>query len=109
LLRSNFVEGNTVVVIEHNFEVIKTADWIVDIVPQAARRQVYAACAVKCAAGRKPALERLSRTLIRDESSVATGTPEDVTKEKRSYTCAFLKPVLAEPDVRGRQWMQATE
>jgi excinuclease ABC subunit A len=60
--------GNTVVVIEHNLEVIKTADWIIDLGPEGGD-----------AGG----------------EIVAVGTPEDISAEKRSYTGAFLKPVLA--------------
>jgi len=60
--------GNTIVVIEHNLEVIKTADWIVDLGPEGGD-----------AGG----------------EIVAAGTPEDIVREKRSYTGAFLKPVLA--------------
>ena len=60
--------GNTVVVIEHNLEVIKTADWILDLGPEGGDG---------------------------GGEIVAAGTPEDVVKEKRSYTGAYLKPVLA--------------
>jgi excinuclease ABC subunit A len=60
--------GNTVVVIEHNLEVIKTADWIIDLGPEGGDG---------------------------GGEIVAAGTPEDVVHEKRSYTGAFLKPVLA--------------
>ena len=60
--------GNTVVVIEHNLEVIKTADWIIDLGPEGGDG---------------------------GGEIVAAGTPEQVVKEKRSYTGAFLKPVLA--------------
>ncbi|MGB6549529.1 MAG: excinuclease ABC subunit UvrA, partial [Xanthobacteraceae bacterium] len=60
--------GNTVVVIEHNLEVIKTADWIIDLGPEGGDG---------------------------GGEIVAAGTPEDVVREKRSYTGAFLKPVLA--------------
>src|SRR6202007_5724 len=59
--------GNTVVVIEHNLEVIKTADWIIDLGPEGGDG---------------------------GGDIVATGTPDDVAREKRSYTGAFLKPVL---------------
>jgi excinuclease ABC subunit A len=59
--------GNTVVVIEHNLEVIKTADWIIDLGPEGGDG---------------------------GGEIVVAGTPEDVAKEKRSYTGAFLKPVL---------------
>ena len=61
-------QGNTVVVIEHNLEVIKTADWIIDLGPEGGDG---------------------------GGEIVASGTPEEVVKEKRSYTGAFLKPVLA--------------
>ncbi len=67
--------GNTMVVIEHNLEVIKTADWIIDLGPEGGD-----------AGG----------------EIVAAGTPEDVAKVKRSYTGAFLKPVL-ERGGRGRK------
>ena len=60
--------GNTVVVIEHNLEVIKTADWIIDLGPEGGD-----------AGG----------------EIVAAGTPEQIVRDKRSYTGAFLKPVLA--------------
>ncbi|MEN3791876.1 excinuclease ABC subunit UvrA [Fulvimarina sp. MAC3] len=59
--------GNTVVVIEHNLEVIKTADWLVDIGPEGGDG---------------------------GGEIVATGTPEDICKEKRSYTGRFLKELL---------------
>ncbi|MBV9955443.1 MAG: ATP-binding cassette domain-containing protein, partial [Pseudolabrys sp.] len=59
--------GNTVVVIEHNLEVIKTADWVIDMGPEGGDG---------------------------GGEIVAIGTPEDVVKEKRSYTGQFLKPVL---------------
>jgi excinuclease ABC subunit A len=60
--------GNTVVVIEHNLEVIKTADWIIDLGPEGGDG---------------------------GGEIVASGTPEDIVREKRSYTGQFLKPVLA--------------
>ncbi|MCU4675843.1 excinuclease ABC subunit UvrA [Catenovulum sp. 2E275] len=59
--------GNTVVIIEHNLDVIKTADWIVDLGPE----------------GGSGGGEILF-----------SGTPEDLTKEKRSHTARFLKPML---------------
>ena len=61
-------QGNTVVVIEHNLEVIKTADWIIDLGPEGGDG---------------------------GGEIVAAGPPEEVVKVKRSYTGAFLKPVLA--------------
>jgi excinuclease ABC subunit A len=59
--------GNTVVVIEHNLEVIKTADWVIDMGPEGGD-----------GGGRV----------------VAEGTPEDVAKVKESYTGQFLKDLL---------------
>jgi excinuclease ABC subunit A len=59
--------GNTVVVIEHNLDVIKTADWIIDLGPEGGDR-----------GGR----------------IVAQGTPEDVITVKESYTGQFLKRIL---------------
>jgi excinuclease ABC subunit A len=60
-------QGNTVVVIEHNLEVIKTADWIIDLGPEGGDK---------------------------GGEIVATGTPEQVVKESRSYTGHYLKPLL---------------
>ena len=60
--------GNTVVVIEHNLDVIKTADWIVDLGPEGG-----------AGGGR----------------ILATGSPEAIARAKNSYTGAFLKPLLA--------------
>ena len=68
--------GNTVVVIEHNLEVIKTADWIIDLGPEGGDG---------------------------GGTIVAAGTPEDVVKVKESYTGKYLKPVLArKPKPSGR-------
>jgi len=67
------------VVIEHNLEVIKTADWIIDLGPEGGDG---------------------------GGEIVAAGTPEDIAREKRSYTGAFLKPVLtrrAAGDAGGRR------
>jgi excinuclease ABC subunit A len=61
-------QGNTVVVIEHNLEVIKTADWILDLGPEGGDK---------------------------GGEVVAEGTPEDVSKESRSYTGGYLKELLA--------------
>ncbi len=68
--------GNTVVVIEHNLEVLKTADWIIDLGPEGGD-----------AGG----------------EIVAAGTPEDVAREQQSYTGQFLKPVLARADAAGKR------
>ena len=62
--------GNTVVVIEHNLEVIKTADWIIDLGPEGGDG---------------------------GGEIVARGTPEDVVKVGRSYTGQYLKPLLKPP------------
>lgn len=63
-------QGNTVLVIEHNLEVIKTADWIIDLGPEGG------------AGGGE---------------IVATGTPETVAKAETSYTGRYLKPYLPKP------------
>ncbi len=68
--------GNTVVVIEHNLEVIKTADWIIDLGPEGGDG---------------------------GGEIVAAGTPEDIAREPESYTGAFLKPVLARGGRRKRR------
>jgi len=60
--------GNTVVVIEHNLDVIKTADWIVDLGPEGGMRGGYV---------------------------IAEGTPEEIARAQGSYTGQFLKDVLA--------------
>jgi excinuclease ABC subunit A len=59
--------GNTVVVIEHNLEVIKTADWIIDLGPEGGDS---------------------------GGEIIAAGTPEDVVKVALSYTGQYLKPLL---------------
>ncbi|MBU3070650.1 excinuclease ABC subunit UvrA [Aestuariicella sp. G3-2] len=59
--------GNTVVVIEHNLDVIKTADWLVDLGPEGGSG---------------------------GGQIIATGTPEDVANNKASHTGRFLKPLL---------------
>ena len=59
--------GNTVVIIEHNLDVIKTADWVVDLGPEGGSG---------------------------GGQIIATGTPEDVAKTKGSYTGQFLAPML---------------
>jgi excinuclease ABC subunit A len=60
-------EGNTIIVIEHNLDVIKTADWIIDLGPEGG------------SGGGK---------------IIATGTPEQVVKVKGSFTGQYLKPLL---------------
>ena len=61
-------QGNSVVVIEHNLEVIKTADWVIDMGPEGGDG---------------------------GGEIVAQGTPEDIIREPRSHTGTFLKEVLA--------------
>ena len=61
-------DGNTIVIIEHNLDVIKTADWIIDLGP---------------AGGNKGG------------QIIATGTPEDVAMNKKSFTGQYLKKLLA--------------
>jgi excinuclease ABC subunit A len=72
--------GNTVVVIEHNLEVIKTADWIIDMGPEGGD-----------GGGRV----------------VAAGTPEDVAKVKESYTGQYLRELLGRRPQRSKR--QAAE
>ena len=61
-------QGNTIVVIEHNLDVIKTADWIVDLGPEGGSG---------------------------GGQIIATGMPEEVAKVKGSHTARFLKDILA--------------
>jgi excinuclease ABC subunit A len=60
-------EGNTVIVIEHNLDVIKTADWIVDLGPEGG---------------------------LRGGEVVAVGTPEEVAESEHSFTGAALRAIL---------------
>ena len=71
VLHSLVETGNSVVVIEHNLEVIKTADWIIDLGPEGGDG---------------------------GGEIVAAGPPEAMVKEKRSYTGKFLAPVLGRRD-----------
>ena len=59
--------GNTVVIIEHNLDVIKLADWIIDVGPEGGRG---------------------------GGQIISTGTPEQVAVSARGYTPRFLKPML---------------
>ena len=68
-------QGNTVLVIEHNIEVIKTADWVIDLGPEGCD---------KCG------------------HIIAVGTPEDVAKVKESYTGRYLAPHLQKQISRKR-------
>jgi len=66
--------GNTVVVIEHNLDVVKTADWIIDLGPEGGK-----------AGG----------------EIIAEGTPEQVARVRRSFTGRYLREMLATGEVRG--------
>ncbi len=66
--------GNTVVVIEHNLDVVKTADWIIDLGPEGGK-----------AGG----------------EIIAEGTPEAVARARRSFTGRYLRDLLATGEVRG--------
>ncbi len=68
--------GNTVIVIEHNLEVIKTADWILDLGPEGGE-----------GGGR----------------IVASGTPEDIAASAESHTGRFLAPLLGTPKAKQRR------
>ena len=76
MLQSLVDKGNTLLVIEHNLDVIKTADWVVDLGPEGGS-----------GGGRV----------------VATGTPEQVAAEPASYTGHYLRRVLDGPDRRTRR------
>ena len=67
ILHTFVATGNTVVVIEHNLDVIKTADYIVDMGPEGG---------------------------VNGGNIIAEGKPEEVTKIENSYTGKFLKPLL---------------
>lgn len=61
-------DGNTIVIIEHNLDVIKTADWIIDLGPEGGDK---------------------------GGQVIAVGTPEEVARHKTSYTGKFLKKMLS--------------
>ena len=61
-------QGNTIIVIEHNLDVIKTADWIIDLGPEGGSQ---------------------------GGELVASGTPEKVSKDKKSFTGKYLKGMLS--------------
>jgi excinuclease ABC subunit A len=66
-------KGNTVLVIEHNLDVIKSADWVIDLGPEGGDK---------------------------GGEVVAVGTPEEVAKVKRSYTGQYLAKTLKQVKVR---------
>ena len=61
--------GNTVIVIEHNLDVVKTVDWVIDLGPEGGDN---------------------------GGTIVASGTPEDITRDKKSFTGSFLKKILSQ-------------
>jgi excinuclease ABC subunit A len=75
-------QGNTVVVIEHNLEVIKTADWVIDMGPEGGDG---------------------------GGEIVAQGTPEDIVKVEASHTGRFLRDVLARRPLKRGKVAQAAE
>ncbi|WP_375428134.1 excinuclease ABC subunit UvrA [uncultured Sphingomonas sp.] len=74
-------QGNTVVVIEHNLDVIKTADWVLDLGPEGG---------------------------VKGGEIVAEGTPEQVAREPRSFTGRYLAPLL-EKGRAGERIVEAAE
>ncbi|MBI4139203.1 excinuclease ABC subunit UvrA, partial [Candidatus Uhrbacteria bacterium] len=60
-------KGNTVLVIEHNLDVVKSADWVIDMGPEGG---------------------------VKGGEIVAEGTPEEIAKSKKSLTAAYLKKVV---------------
>ncbi|MGE0287915.1 MAG: excinuclease ABC subunit UvrA [Bradyrhizobium sp.] len=76
VLHELVAQGNSVVVIEHNLEVIKTADWVIDLGPEGGDG---------------------------GGEIVAWGPPEDIVKAPRSYTGKFLGPVLKKADGKPRK------
>lgn len=69
-------QGNSIIVIEHNLEVIKTADWLIDLGPEGGDG---------------------------GGELVACGTPEDVAEESRSYTGHYLKPYLQQQQAKAKK------
>ena len=67
--------GNTVVVIEHNLDVLKSADWVIDLGPEGGAEGGHV---------------------------VATGTPEEIGRSRGSHTGRYLAPLLASPSTGGR-------
>jgi excinuclease ABC subunit A len=74
-------QGNSVLVIEHNLDVIKTADYIIDLGPEGG---------------------------IRGGTIVATGTPEEIIQNPASYTGKYLAPILARDRQRTEKQLQLT-
>ena len=76
VLGSLVEQGNTVVVIEHNLDVIKTADWIIDLGPEGGTR---------------------------GGEIVAAGTPEEVAEVAASHTGHYLRPLLEKKAAKKRK------
>ena len=81
VLSSLVDKGNTVLVIEHNLDVIKTSDWVVDMGPEGGSR---------------------------GGTVIAEGTPEDVAANPDSYTGQFLAPILAAAPPRAKPRKRST-
>jgi excinuclease ABC subunit A len=75
-------EGNTIVVIEHNLDVIKTADWVIDLGPEGGEG---------------------------GGEIVATGTPEEIAASERSFTGRFLRPLVSDAGVSAPRGLPAPE
>ncbi len=73
VLHSLVDKGNTVIVIEHNLDVIKTADWIIDMGPEGGSG---------------------------GGTVVAEGTPEEIAEQEQSHTGRYLRPLVARDNVR---------
>jgi len=73
-------QGNTIVVIEHNLDVIKSADWVIDLGPEGGEG---------------------------GGEIVATGTPEQVARSPRSHTGAYLRPLLGRDPMTARSAIAA--
>ena len=76
VLQRLVTQGNSVVVIEHNLDVIKTADWIIDLGPEGG---------------------------VRGGEIVAEGTPEQIVKNPRSFTGHYLAPLLKRTKLSSRE------
>jgi excinuclease ABC subunit A len=73
VLQSLVDKGNTVVVIEHNLDIIKTSDWLIDMGPEGGSK---------------------------GGTVLVTGTPEQVAADEQSHTGRFLRPILVRADTR---------
>jgi excinuclease ABC subunit A len=76
VLHSLADKGNTVIVIEHNLDVVKTADWIIDMGPEGGSG---------------------------GGTVVAEGTPEQIAADRHSHTGAFLAGILEPPAAKPRR------